>query len=129
MFSFVTSPDYLTRQAACRALPAVLPVTSICLHLELLPDLLETETDTNCRCGLIELAEVYLRFLGCGEAQTISGSASWSASWSARWSACERLARILPGEKHSLVRREKRVESRCSCTCCRSSSWWLMGRC
>ena len=90
VFSFVASPDYLTRQAACRAIPAVLPASSIRLHLTLLPSLLAEETETNRRCGLIELAEVYVRFLGSGEEQ-------------ACLEACERLAQLLPSERHSLV--------------------------
>lgn len=92
VFAFVASPDYLTRQAACRAIPAVLPASSMRLHLGLLPSQLEEATENDRRYGLLELAEVYVRFLSGEEEQT------------ACWAACERLAKLLPDARHTLVR-------------------------
>ena len=69
VYPFVFVKDYLTRQAACRAIPAVIPVTSIRLHLSRLPSEIEELEGKNAdaRCGLIELCEVYIRFLMAGD--------------------------------------------------------------
>lgn len=96
IYPFVFVKDYLTRQAACRAIPAVIPVTSIRLHLSRLPSEIEELEGKNAdaRCGLIELCEVYIRFLMAGDEidRELCGE------------VCQTLVKRLPKERHSLVR-------------------------
>lgn len=69
LYPYVFSPQYLVRQAACRSLPALIPVQSIRLHLELLPEEIQVcfdQKDMNRFCGLIQLMETYIRYLVAG---------------------------------------------------------------
>ena len=66
---FLSSPNYLVRQAACRSLPALIPIKSIRSHLLILPgEIAEAYEMRNWNgfCGLIELMEIYIRYLVAG---------------------------------------------------------------
>lgn len=69
LYPYVFSPQYLVRQAACRSLPALIPLQSIRLHLQLLPEEIQIyyeQKDMNRFCGLIQLMETYIRYLVAG---------------------------------------------------------------
>lgn len=69
MYPYLCSSQYLVRQAACRSIPAVIPVSSIRKHLLLLPDEIDSQYsthDVNTFCGLIQLMETYIRYLIAG---------------------------------------------------------------
>lgn len=69
LYPYVFSSQYLVRQAACRSLPALIPIPSIRLHLQLLPEEIHqclTDNDMNRCCGLLQLMETYIRYLIAG---------------------------------------------------------------
>ena len=69
IFPFISSSNYLVRQAACRSLPALISVQSIRSHLFILPDEIAEAfemQDWNGFSGLIELMEIYIRYLVAG---------------------------------------------------------------
>ena len=58
LFPFVFHKHYLVRQAACRAIPAVLPLSQIRLHLGILQQELLENHSFNTDCGLLELVRL-----------------------------------------------------------------------
>ncbi len=58
LFPFVFHKHYLVRQAACRAIPAVLPLSQIRLHLGILQQELLENHSFNTVCGLLELVRL-----------------------------------------------------------------------
>ena len=58
LFPFVFHKHYLVRQAACRAIPAVLPLSQIRLHLGVLQQELLESHSFNIVCGLLELVRL-----------------------------------------------------------------------
>ena len=58
LFPFVFHKHYLVRQAACRAIPAGLPLSQIRLHLGILQQELLENHSFNTVCGLLELVRL-----------------------------------------------------------------------
>ena len=58
LFPFVFHKHYLVRQAGCRAIPAVLPLSQIRLHLGILQQELLENHSFNTVCGLLELVRL-----------------------------------------------------------------------
>ena len=58
LFPFVFHKHYLVRQAACRAIPAVLPLSQSRLHLGILQQELLENHSFNTVCGLLELVRL-----------------------------------------------------------------------
>ena len=58
LFPFVFHKHYLVRQAACRAIPAVLPLSQIRLHLGILQQELLENHSFNTVCGLLDLVRL-----------------------------------------------------------------------
>ena len=58
LFPFVFHKHYLVRQAACRAIPAVLPLSQIRLHLGVLQQELVENHPYNVISGLLELVSL-----------------------------------------------------------------------
>ena len=58
LFPFVFHKHYLVRQAACRAIPAVPPLSQIRLHLGILQQELLENHSFNTVCGLLELVRL-----------------------------------------------------------------------
>lgn len=58
LFPFIFHKHYLVRQAACRAIPAVLPLSQIRLHLGVLQQELVENHPYNVICGLLELVSL-----------------------------------------------------------------------
>lgn len=62
LFPFVFHKHYLVRQAACRAIPAVLPSSQIRIHLRVLQQELLSSHSSNTLCGLLELVRMKIQY-------------------------------------------------------------------